>query len=187
MHQLILHPLDMNAEFDSPAILAGLNRIGLIGDDFELAGERHYRPGEHFLELITFLGCSPVVSLGEPGLTGDEFCYISLLPLREEPFFLHGDNIKPPRCPNCRHANPAWKQLIQAWQQDRQAYRYTCPECQGQYPLPRLKWRQSAGFLRSGIVIWGIHEGEAVPSEQLLDTLRQTSHIPWGYFYLSQS
>lgn len=164
-------------------MIQALEEVGFIAESIDFQGEMHYRPGHEFLELMTFLGCSPVVSLGEPGLTGDDFCHIALLSEQAEPYFLHGKNIKPPRCPHCRQTENDWQSLIQKWT-DNKKHPFTCPHCGQQSDITELKWRQSAGFLRSGIAVWGIYEGEAVPAEQLLNILQQQSGCPWKYFYL---
>ena len=182
MHQLILHPRDHQAIYPVEPLLGSLQTSGLIDESFTYQGKPHYRPGEHFLELVTFLGCSPVVSLGEPGLTGEDFCHISLIASQETPSFLHGDNIKSPRCPKCRHTYQDWQGIIQLWQQEQPI---TCPQCGNESQAHELKWRQCAGFLRQGIIIWGIFEGEAVPSEQLLQVLEESSNLRWSYFYRS--
>lgn len=180
MHQLILHPKDPQAVFDADILIELLRRQGLLAESFKFKDQTHYRPGEHFLELITFLGCSPVVSLGEPGLTGDDFCHIALTPEYDSTQFIHGSNIKPPRCPTCRHTHQHWQGIIALWQQGRMN---TCPQCGNHSQAHELKWRQCAGFLRQGMIVWGIFEGEAVPSEQLLELLEQITGQRWSYFY----
>lgn len=183
MNQLILHPRDMFASYEPEILHQALVDLAFLADTFTFDGKPHYRPGEDFLELMTFLGCSPVISLGEPGLTGEDFCHISTLPEHPEPIFVHGNNIKPPRCPHCRETRQDWQTLIQEWEQDKQGYRHHCPSCGQECAINELKWRQSAGFLRSGIVVWGIYEGEAVPSDRLLACLQQHTQTPWTYFY----
>lgn len=186
MNQLILHPRDIFAAPDPHSLHEALQTLGLLGEAFNFARKPHFRPGDHFLELVTFLGCSPVISLGEPSLTGEDFCHIALLPEQASPGLLHGDNIKIPRCPHCRQPQEEWQQRYTAWEADKQGFEYPCPHCQQPLYLPQLKWRQSAGFLRSGIAIWGIYEGEAVPSEQLLGSLEQQGLGVWDYFYLQR-
>jgi hypothetical protein len=34
------------------------------------------------------------------------------------------------------------------------------------------------------VELWGIHSGEAVPSDALLDGLARVSGTRWGHFYL---
>lgn len=184
MNQLILHPRDMNAAINEIAILDTLRDQRLIAENFIYQGNTHYRPGDNFLELMVFLGCSPVVALGEPGLTGEDFCHVSLLPVTPDADFWHGNNIKAPRCPHCRKPQSDWQTLITQWKNTQHGYRHRCTECEQESAVDELKWRQSAGFLRGGIVVWGIYEGEAVPSEGLMDALQTCSGERWTYFYL---
>ncbi|MFU8838940.1 MAG: hypothetical protein ACNA75_11630 [Thiohalomonadaceae bacterium] len=184
MNQLILHPRDMNTAINEASILDTLRDLGLIDQSFDYQGKTHYQPGDAFLERMVFLGCSPVIALGEPGLTGEDFCHVSLIPSAAEPRFWHGKNIKAPRCPHCRRPQTDWQTLITQWQTRQHDYRHRCVECDKETTIDELKWRQSAGFLRSGIIVWGIYEGEAVPSEGLMDALQACSGEKWTYFYL---
>lgn len=168
---------------DSAALRQRLAALGLTGAPLIFEGREHYRPGENFLRLVTFLGCSPVVSLGEPGLTGDEFCHIDVDGPHDTIQFVSGNNAKLPRCPGCGYRIEEWPSLIAQWRDDN-AYIWRCPLCSKEYPPPRLRWRQCAGFGRYFIRVWGIFEGEAVPSDELLATLREVSGFDWGYFYL---
>ena len=182
---LIIHPRDADRVPTDIAALKGvLTEIGFIGDSFEFNGQSHYKPGNQFLQLITFLGCSPVVSLGEPGATGKEFCHIHIGETSEGPTAYYGSNTKPPRCPSCGYREKEWHTTLDAWNAAKSNYLWQCPKCDKRYPLPVLKWRQSAGFCRFTIMIWGIFEGEAVPTEQLLEQLENESGFTWNYFYL---
>ena len=181
---LILHPKDPDTlPNGSEGLLAMLQSLGFIDTAFEFEGKSHYRPGEDFLQLMTFLGCSPVVALGEPGLTGEDFCHIAFEGPTAEPQFLGGRNVKQPRCPKCGHRYPQWQELINAWEDDRVGYRNTCPDCGSELPVTALRWRQCAGFGRFFIKVWGIYEGEAVPSDRLLDALQHHTGTAWSYFY----
>jgi hypothetical protein len=179
---LILHPADPRAFVDETMLLDPLREMGFVSQVMDFAGARHYRPGEEFLQLITFLGCSPVVSLGEPGKTGEEFCHLSLGNPAPEPIFVAGANGKAPRCPSCRKPDETWQQALRTgFPADGD---HTCPHCGQTAPTETWNWRQSAGFARSFLIVWGIFEGEAVPSQQLLDALETASGGgPWSYFY----
>ncbi len=180
---LYLHPRDPYQSFDTTAIAEVLRKIGFIGDRFEFRGAQHYKPGEEFLHLLTFLGCSPVVALGEPGLTGEEFCHIEFTGVSEAPLFAAGDNVKVPRCRHCNQRIDDWQAMVESWR-SQGIGQWSCPNCGQNTPLHRLKWKQCAGFGRQFIKVWGIFEGEAVPGEELLNTLRAITHNEWDYFYL---
>lgn len=181
---LILHPkLPDTIPANSETLIPMLQALGFIDATLIIDGKTHYRPGEEFLSLMTFLGCSPVVALGEPGLTGEDFCHVAIEGPTAETQFVGGKNVKQPRCPNCGHRFSAWPELVSGWETDRESFRFRCPDCEGELPLTALKWRQCAGFGRYFIKVWGIFEGEAVPSDRLLDALQQHSGTAWSYFY----
>lgn len=182
---LILHPKSPDAlPGDVQGMITMLQQLEFIDAPITFQGNSHYRPGEEFLSLMTFLGCSPVVSLGEPGLTGEDFCHVSFEgPTEEQTQFIGGNNVKQPRCPKCGHRFSAWPELVSAWETDRENYRLSCPDCGSELRLTALKWRQCAGFGRFFIKVWGIFEGEAVPSDRLLDALQRHTGTPWSYFY----
>ena len=176
---LILSPIQADQRIDFPALIQPLTQFGLLGEPFTYQGTPHYRPGESFLQLITYLGCSPVISLGEPGTTGDEFAHIALVNT-ETTHLLHGDNVKSPRCPKCRHIYETWQEELPQW--ERQAV--ICPSCELEGPIQALHWRQCAGYGRSFIKIWGVFEGEALPSDTFLEKLNSDTGVAWDYFYI---
>lgn len=179
---LYLHPRDPQQVFDTQSIIQALQAIGFVGEHFTFRGNDHFKPGAEFLYLLTFLGCSPVVSLGEPGLTGEEFCHIEFTPPTAQPAFTAGDNVKVPRCRHCNQRIEEWREAIEAWHTGG-SEQWSCPHCGKSTPLHRLKWKQCAGFGRQFIKVWGIFEGEALPGEELLNALRQGTSFEWEYFY----
>ena len=189
-YKLVLAPVD--PEFVPPdvdGLLSALDRLGFLGTPFALAGRTHYQAGERFLDLITFLGCSPVISLvppdasTDPAAHADAFCHIGLWYAGEQPLFVGGRNTTPPRCPNCRQREETWQALIADWRSSPDAYRWRCPGCGHRAQAFELDWRQSAGFGRFLVEVWGIHPAEAVPGDALMDTLRRSTGEPWSYFY----
>lgn len=182
---LYLHPHEPNAIADAATLVAALRTVGFIADAFDFHGAQHYKPGAEFLHLLTFLGCSPVVSLGEPGLTGEEFCHIEFTAASTTPHFVAGQNVKAPRCRHCNQRIDEWAALFKEWPHHA-TEEWHCPSCGKSTPLHRLKWKQCAGFACQFIKVWGIFEGEAVPGEELLNVLRQVSGGEWDYFYYRQ-
>jgi hypothetical protein len=182
---LYLTPADFNtAPAESRELVNALQQAALIGEGFEFDGEQHYRPGGEFISLITFLGCSPVISLGEPGKTGDEFCHIAFEGPLPSPRFIAGDNIKIPRCPHCGHRFEQWQPLLDDWSQHLEAQQWPCPECGKAIRAHELRWRKCAGFGRFFIKIWGIFESEAVPNPNLISLLEKQTGTPWLHFYV---
>jgi len=185
---LILYPADSAAAPPSAAVLRDtLRRIALIGRDFTFRGDTHYLAGDEFMHLVTFLGCSPHIALEPPAdgseRDGADFCHIALPAPGARPRFLGGANVKPPRCRGCRGELPEWSAALMAWEQDPDKARGTCPACGRPYTLPQLNWRHSAGFGRVALEVWGVFEGEAVPSQELLSALQGLGVGEWDYFY----
>lgn len=181
---LVLHPKDpFRIPDDAATLQQALIGIGFIGEPFEFEGQPHYKPGEEFLYLLTFLGCSPVVSLGEPGKTGDEFVHICLDGPYVEPRFLTADNVKVPHC-SCGYRIEEWQEIITSWVNDIEQFRWSCPACERSFRPDQLKWKQCAAFGRFFIKVWGVFEGEAIPGEELIRTLENATGLQWQYSYL---
>jgi hypothetical protein len=178
---LVLAPADPFAAPDHVAVIARLSHAGFMGSP--LAEPGFYKPGQEFFQFITFLGCSPVVALGEPGATA-EICRMEIAAPLEAPVFLAGTNLKPPRCPGCGYRSPEGRAIGEAWQRDPHHHAWVCPTCGREYPAPRLGWRHSAGFGRLFLKIWGVFEGEAVPSDRLAQVLTEEDGRAWSEFYL---
>ena len=176
--RLILHPEDIQYIPDNIThILQQLKSIQLISESISNADL--YLAGHEFTNLLTFLGCSPNINLSPDD--GDQFCSISIPDSHENAALLGYTSMIIPRCPNCKHKITDWKQHFHDWK--KADYIYSCSECQTETPVTKLKWRQEAGYGRFCIAINHIHPHEAVPSEKLLNTLRQTSNTDWTYFY----
>jgi hypothetical protein len=193
-HKLILHP---RAPEDAPRDLAllrsSLEDIGLLGREFRLAGRVHHLPGESFLQLVTFLGCSPRVALdppagaeAAPSTLAEAFCHVRLdAAAYPEARLLGAEDMRPPRCRACRRDVADWARLapvgsggaMQLWR---------CPNCGHTAPLWTLDWRRGAAFTRFSIEIWGVYPHEAIPSDRLLAAVRCTSHGDWAFFYLTR-
>lgn len=184
--RLILHPRSAQAAPPDPAgLIIALREAGLLGESFSFRGLPHHRAGRRFLQHFAFLGCSPNVVLeatqddGEPS-----FCHLRVpSEVLASVEFWGGRNVLTPRCPACRKFVEEWQSLLREWEMQGAAHRWTCPRCGQVAALPDLNWRQCAGFGRYFIEVWGIHEGEAAPSDGLLDALRAATGLEWGYFY----
>lgn len=168
---------------DCKSLLSLLQEIEFLGSPLEVNGEIHYRPGEEFMSLITFLGCSPMIATGEMESEGEQYCHIAIEGPLESPRYMVGDNIKVPRCPKCSHRLDNWQTLLDLWQEDPQGAAF-CPDCGDSFPLTKLRWRKCAGFGRFFIKVWGVFESEAVPSPNFLAALKRFTGLEWHHFYL---
>jgi len=171
-HFLVLYP--RNPDW-APAHLApladALKSIGLIGAEREA---HLFSAGPEYLNLITYLGCSPQIELGE-GANTTAIRLRGIFPVAE---FLHGGNLKPPRCRHCRKTPekpdgmpPAGETLC-------------CDHCGRCGPPHEFDWRRSAAFARVFVEISNVFESEAVPAEELAACLQQASGEAWDYCYV---
>ena len=193
-HKLILLPSDPDCPAVSTERLATeLQAIGLIGPPRQLHNDSFYPTGEHFLQLITFLGCSPMIELEPPSdpvrLASDsasgKFCHVFLS--SSETLRFRADPRTPaPRCPACRAPLSDWPSRLQAWQTDPVNNGWHCQQCGHKGKITTLGFRKSAGFGHSFVEIRGIYPSEAVPGEALLNTLKSITGGNWSTLYLQE-
>jgi len=180
-YALVLYP--QNPELlieDKTALLRELVDIGLI--DKTIPGEKSaWYAGEQFVSLISFLGCSPYVRFA-PDEECSRFTYISWQTLDSEPALHAGENLKPPRCPECKTA--AESRLANDYQLDKEL---TCSQCLQSFPLQQWSWRQSACYAKETIWIWEVFEGEAVPGDVVMKVLEKQTNTRWSYCYIAVS
>lgn len=186
---MVLYGADVSAPGVQPETLRErLAAMALIGSPFQFQGRQYYLPGERFLELVVFLGCSPVIELerqddagGDPRM--DAFCHIHLPDPSPQPEFELGDAAAAPRCPHCRASIQEWKHLLPQWQAQPVDELWQCPACDRPASAARINWRQAAAVRRSRVELGGIHPYEAVPADELLAGLEQTGSQRWKYYY----
>jgi len=167
---LVLNPADPEwAPNDTSALTRRLGKIGFIGNRQSL---NHYSTGPSYLELVTYLGCSPQVTLGE----SDAATFIRLSGPHNTPIFRSGRTAKP-RCPACRKS---FKLEEMPRQPDEII---SCPHCGKSSQALKIDWRRKAAFGRLFIEISNVFESEAVPGETLLDELGSATGQNWEYFY----
>lgn len=151
-----------------------LARHGLIGD--QTSAGNSYWPGDAFLELVMFLGCSPQVALN-PQQAAEGHSVPSIhFHIYPETRFLAAERRSAARCRKCRATVEAGQAI--GWDED-----VCCPECGDQAKGVELDWRQSAGYGRCFVEIQGIYAQEAVPADKLLSILSACSGDDWRYFY----
>lgn len=162
-----------------------LQGVGLIGERYCIDDVVRYLPGEFFLELISFLGCSPHVRLAPE--ENHPFCSVEIITSIHQPKFLgsHHPDIRPPRCPKCRTPVLHWERLVALWQQGDDTVRWDCPTCCESFALTAIHWRRRAAFASSFVIIHNIFDGEAVPSEKLLNFFEDASGTAWDYCYIA--
>lgn len=152
----------------------------LISAEFinaEIYNNNHYLPGENFLSLITFLGCSPNINLSPT--ENEAHCFISLLEQTPHAQCLGYTSTVNPKCPNCKKRIADWKS--ENWNETGEIC--FCDKCNTQTPYAELNWKQECGFSRGGFEVSHIYPHEAVPTEQLLNQLEKATGFKWNYCY----
>lgn len=156
---------------DLGSIARDLQVVGLIGE----AREPHlFNTGPEYLNLITYLGCSPQVALGG----NVDATTIRLNGIFDSSQFIHGGNLKAPRCPHCR--KPSEK--LDLSNNPNETLR--CSYCGFEGPMNKFDWRRSAAFGRVFIEISNVFESEAVPGEELTDRLLKATGENWDFCYI---
>ncbi|MEN8205392.1 MAG: hypothetical protein ABFS24_05185 [Pseudomonadota bacterium] len=193
-HKLILLPTDPACPpVNTDRLAVKLQAIGLIGLPREVNNGRFYPTGEHFLQLVTFLGCSPMIELGPPSdpeiLAADsaagKFCHVFLSSF--ETLRFRSDPRSPaPRCPACHTPLTDWPSLLQAWQSNLANGDWRCAHCEHTGHISGLVFRKSAGFGRTFVEIRGIYPSEAVPGDALLNSLKSLTHGDWSTLYIKE-
>lgn len=177
MDCLVLHPADPLAAPEPRGVVAALAQLGLVAA--RPAPDGWHAPGPAFMELITFLGCSPTLATEGPAA-------IRILvgtPARQ-PRLRAGANTLAPRCPHCRHRAGDWTPVVRAWRSAPRDATWECQACGRAVGAAELDWRHAAGVARTFIDVRGVHPAEAVPGERLLAGLAAQSGGPWRFFYL---
>ena len=92
-YQLVLHPAEADAAPAPDSVTDSLRIMGLLDTAFPLGRRIHFAAGPRFLELVTFLGCSPAIELEPPpdpaereaaALAG-RFCHVHVTPASDNP------------------------------------------------------------------------------------------------------
>lgn len=180
MVRLILFPDDAQSPIpDQKLLFDGLQSAGLVGVPSN-RDANIYCPGDQFMRLLTFLGCSPTVSMADESNDNDNpnNYYIELAEPTQDISVLQDDREFSPRCPQCGKSNSQWHSPLTS-----AASIYRCNECGMQAKAHEWDWRRHLGFGRTWLNIWGVHDGEAVPSEKLLELLEKLTGFVWNYAY----
>lgn len=173
--RLALFPQDTE---NSPVAMAAMRHHLL---ELKLTGEeslRHpglYLPGPQFMSLISFLGCSPVVSMTADEDQAPNPYFVEIVDICKSVVSICGASHRAPRCPQCKCEAADWNHAAEP------DTGLVCAQCSFRSPLSGWNWRHQAGYGRYWINIWGVYEGEAVPADKLLESLRTLSGVAWDY------
>ena len=193
-YKLILLPADpLCPPLDCEQLAGELQAIGLTGAPLALADGVFYPTGDNFLQLISFLGCSPMIELEPPAdrttllaaSAAGKFCHL-FLNCTESLSFRADSQCPPPRCPDCRQPVTDWQAAIEVWEGNSVQTGWQCAHCGFAGQLTELQFRKTAGFGRTFIEIRGIYPSEAVPTDALLNRLQHLTGSPWKTIYLRE-
>ncbi|VAW70722.1 hypothetical protein MNBD_GAMMA09-2447 [hydrothermal vent metagenome] len=173
--RIIFFPAAADQSIENSLIIATLIDIEFALPTIEKTHQ--HLPGERFLSLLTFLGCSPNINLSPT--EGENYCAISLLKPTDCTVCLGFTQNSQPKCPNCKKRIANWKTAD--WQQKKHTCK--CDKCMTYTAYAELNWKHECGFGRCGFEISHIYPHEAVPTEQLLNALHQSTGSQWQYCY----
>ena len=191
-NKLILLPTDAHAGIeDCSQLAATLQHAGLISSVREYQGGRFYPSGDRFLQLISFLGCSPSIELDPPqdstrldqAIAEGRFCHVQLV--CGPTLHLRADRqTRPPRCPACGRPIMDWSTFIKHWQANPADTAWSCADCGKHARLTDWDFGKTAGLGKVLVEISGIYPAEAVPTGALLQVLTGLTGSPWRYIYI---
>ncbi|MET0071266.1 MAG: hypothetical protein ABW096_14610 [Candidatus Thiodiazotropha sp.] len=166
---------------DLQALLTELADIGFI--EGALQNDPGYLLGHRFLQLVSFMGCSPHIKLHPDG-DGEPFCHLRLNGPHPGPILISGRNTQSPRCGGCRKRLNDWQACFDARRKSAHDRLASCPHCGHLQDPVSYDFRQSAGCGRLFLVVENIFPQEAIPSPALLDALKRACDGEvWRYFY----
>ncbi len=173
--KLIFSPSETDKKVSYPQLIQTLTDSQFIEPDANKKNQ--YYAGNKFLNLITFLGCSPNINLSPAD--GEDHCIISLIEQTTATKCLGYTQTANPKCPACTKRISNWKTAD--WQKPDSFC--VCDKCQTQTRYADLNWKHECGFGRCGFEISHIYPHEAVPTDQLLSALKQLCEFAWQYCY----
>jgi hypothetical protein len=190
--QLILHPTNPKAVFDSLELLTGpLQAVGFLGESFNLFGEMGYHPGQNFFDFITFESSHNVVILESDGrnlkpskvVDSRSICQIYVTEVDEIEDIIVSSITNLATCPNCQSEVEDWGEVVSEWYENRENAFWQCLGCQKKFRAYELNWHRTAGFARYSIKIEQIYPETAFPTSTLLNLLRDITGEEWTYMY----
>ena len=187
IYKLVLYPINVGYRPENwNNIQVNLARSGFIGSLIP-SKDKCFFVGERFLQLITFLGCSPDIQLSPEDGDDDKYCRVELSDLSDELSFRYFERDVSARCPNCRKNIRHWSQSVKEWGESQKSISVSCEYCDSDVSIFDLNWRHNAAFARCFIDVWHIYPQEAIPTEELLKLLLDETEQEWDYFFSDSS
>lgn len=181
MNCLGLVPVTPATAVASEPLIDALFDVGLFDGRFDFEGKTHFSLGDRFFSLVSFLGCMPYLVLDPEegmlkGVTG--FCHAEIIGPLDLPSAFATQQTRRLKCSGCG----AFIDLELAEWKDSGI---GCANCDEIKPWGRVRLGDTGAFARSALLIHGVHRAEAVPGQELMETLKKISGgVSWRHFYL---
>lgn len=180
--QLVFRPAQPEASLVQTELVDILTGLGLIGEVVSPSQPRRYYIGERFLQYLNFMGCAPALEFEPAAKSAPDwsaFTFIHLPAVSTSVRCFVDSMMAKPTCPHCnkRHA-----MATQAQPQTEAMMQ--CPKCEHQARWQDWDWREFGGCARQFISIANVYPKEALPTESLLQHLREKTNFSWRYFYI---
>jgi len=181
-------PLDLTQYKHS--IIKALSELNIIGNSIIKDNNDYFFAGEHYLQYISFLGCSPYlnfepktdIALSDLQDTLPDLNYVQFNFNSTHYSFNKTEFGVKAICPVCKSKIIQWQGLIDTWEKDNKP-KLPCPQCKQTISILDINWRKTAGFYLSAILFYGIQSELAVPADNFLTRLEDITNSKWRYFF----
>ena len=155
-------------------LLDTLRALQFIGKSID---EQTYRVGAQFFNHLSFVGCAPHV----PVTPEESEQYLRIeIPGLLSPTLFASARPRPVRCLHCKQSDATW--FDQYKSKERNSLK--CLHCGELSAFSKLDFHKRACFTQNIIRILPVHESEAVPTDSLLNELRNQLGIKFGFAYI---
>jgi len=174
--KLILYPRETSSAPPTVELLIKLlQELKLIGRPID-SEINSFLPGDSFLQLISFVGCSPNICLAPQTDTKSDFSSVTIRGPFQRPQLVRDRNCRPPRCPGCNKPIPDWEKSFNS-------ALLNCKRCGTESGAEDINWGRYAGYSRMFIEINNVFPGEATPVDLLFNQLKRETGVTWQYFF----
>jgi len=139
------------------------------------------QPGKHFMQHLSFVGCSPTVATDENIDTYNKYS-VEVVTSNTFLTLITGVRTKSPICPVCNMCTGEILATDEITVVTNQVT-WICPQCAAAVPAGKFKWRNKLAVAKDYIQINGVFEGEVIPGDIFLRDLASKTGIEWSYCY----
>lgn len=181
--RLVLFPVDPAFSISNPDRLIRV----LVSSGFVIAPSQGgnnrapMQPGENFMRLLSFVGCSPSIAADENPGSYNNYS-IEVITSNNYLTLLAGYQTRSPVCPVCAGRTGEVLSAGEISIENNQVT-WSCPQCKAIVPVEQIKWRNKLAVAKDYLQINGVFEGEVVPGDKFLKDLENETGIGWSYCY----